>query len=95
MAQWISAARVGAVLAGASAIAWLAAVPNALARSDYPYCAVSRGADIIYEDCSYASFAACLEELRGLGGYCRPNARYVAPPVVANPDRRQPRRRMR
>jgi len=92
MGQWISTARAGAVLAGASAIAAAVAVPNAAARTDYPYCAVSRGADIIYEDCSYGSFAACLEEIRGLGGYCRPNARYVAPPVVPQPDRRQPRR---
>ena len=92
MKQWISAARVGAVLVGASAIASVVAGPNAAARTNYPYCAVSRGADIIYEDCSYASFAACLDEIRGLGGYCRPNARHVAPPVVPEPDRRQPRR---
>jgi Protein of unknown function (DUF3551) len=91
MGQWISAARAGAVLAGASVIASVVAVPSAVARTDQPYCAVSRGADIVYEDCSYVNFAACLEELRGLGGYCRPNARYVAPPVVPQPDRRRPR----
>jgi hypothetical protein len=91
MGQWISAARVGAALAGASAIASVAAVPNVVARTNYPYCAVSRGSEIVYEDCSYDSFAACLEELRGLGGYCRPNARYVAPPAVRRePDRRRP-----
>ena len=92
MGQWISAARVGAVLVGASAIASVVPVPNAVARTTYPYCAVSRGADIVYDDCSYASFAACLDEIRGLGGYCRPNARYAVPPVVPQPDRRQPRR---
>ena len=93
MRQWVSAARVGAVMAGAVAIASVVAVPDTVALTNYPYCAMSRGADIGYEDCSYDSFAACLEELRGLGGYCRPNARYVAPPTVPEPTRRRPRRK--
>jgi Protein of unknown function (DUF3551) len=82
----------GAIFAIASAIISVVAAPNAIARSGYPYCAVSRGANIDYQDCSYATFAACLDEIRGLGGYCRPNARYVPPPVAPQRDRQHPRR---
>ncbi|MGE3994223.1 MAG: DUF3551 domain-containing protein [Variibacter sp.] len=52
----------------------------AQARTAYPYCAVSRGADMGYEECAFATFELCLEEVRGLGGYCKPNARYRGPP---------------
>jgi Protein of unknown function (DUF3551) len=84
-------ARVSAVLVAAAGIILVVTVRDAVARSNYPYCAMSRGADVGYQDCSYATFAACLEEIRGLGGYCRPNARYApAPPVRRNPNRRPP-----
>ena len=83
---------VGAIAAAAGVIAALLA-PDVDARSGYPYCAVSRGFEITYENCSFASFATCLEEIRGLGGYCRPNAYYVAPPPPAYaPEGRRPRR---
>jgi Protein of unknown function (DUF3551) len=82
MTPWLSAGRVGAVLVATCGILSVVAVPDAVARSNYPYCAMSRGADISYQDCSYTTFAACLEEIRGLGGYCRPNARYAPPPPV-------------
>jgi hypothetical protein len=84
--------RWGVICVIAGAIISVVAVPNAVARSGYPYCAVSRGANIDYQDCSYATFAACLEEIRGLGGHCRPNARYVPPTVAPQRDRRHPRR---
>jgi Protein of unknown function (DUF3551) len=84
--------RCGAIFAIAGAIISVVAAPSAVARSGYPYCAVSRGANIDYQDCSYATFAACLEEIRGLGGYCRPNARYVPPLVAPQRDRPYPRR---
>ena len=58
---------------------------NVMAGIEY----VSRGFEMIYEDCSFPTFEACLEEIRGLGGSCRPNARYVPPA----PDRRHPNRR--
>ena len=92
MTQWLSAGRVGAVLVATCGILSVVGVPDAVARSNYPYCAMSRGADVGYQDCSYATFAACLEEIRGLGGYCRPNARYVPPPIVPQRNRRHPRR---
>jgi hypothetical protein len=59
--------RCGAIFAIAGAIISVVAAPSAVARSEYPYCAVSRGANIDYQNCSYATFAAWLEEIRGLG----------------------------
>jgi NAD-dependent oxidoreductase involved in siderophore biosynthesis len=81
-----SAVRAGAIVAVAAIV--VGGAPGALARSDQAYCAVSRGFDILYEDCSYPSLAACLETIRGLGGHCRPNAYYVPRP----PERRYPER---
>jgi hypothetical protein len=73
-----------------------ASAHTAQARTAYPYCAVSRGADMGYEECAFATFALCLEEVRGLGGYCKPNARYRGPPPrdPIPPERpsRRPRR---
>jgi hypothetical protein len=83
-----TARRIGACVAAAGLLAVVLA-PSAAARPNAAYCAVSRGFEITYEDCSFATFEACLEEIRGLGGSCRPNARYVPPP----PDRRYPDRR--
>ena len=83
-----SAPRIGAGMVAAGLLAVVLA-PSAAARTNAAYCAVSRGFEITYEDCSFATFEACLEEIRGLGGSCRPNARYVPP----SPDRRYPDRR--
>jgi hypothetical protein len=92
MMRSASVPRVGAVFAAACMLSVLGA-SRADARNGYPYCAVSRGFEITYENCSFASFAACLEEIRGLGGFCRPNAYYVAPPPPAYaPEGRRPRR---
>jgi len=95
MVRSARAARVGAILAAVGMVSVLAA-PNATARTDPPYCAVSRGFGVTYEDCGFASFAACQEEVRGMGGFCRPNARYMAPappPAEPPPDARRVRPR--
>jgi hypothetical protein len=52
------------------------------ARTVYPYCAVSRGHEMTYEDCSFRTFELCLEEIKGLRGFCQPNRHYVQPPQV-------------
>ena len=82
-----SAVRTGIVL-GVAVVGSVLATLQAGARSSYAYCAVSRGFEIVYEDCSFATFEACLAEIRGLGGSCRPNSYYVPPP----PERRYPDR---
>jgi Protein of unknown function (DUF3551) len=87
-----ASARSIASFTTAGAVISVVAVPDAVARSSYPYCAMSRGADVGYQDCSYATFEACLEEIRGLGGFCQPHARYVPPPIAPQRDRRYPRR---
>lgn len=57
-----TAAAAGAALFGGAALA-----------ASFPYCAISRGGDVSYTDCSYASLEACREEILGLGGFCQPN----------------------
>jgi hypothetical protein len=64
-----------------------------LARTEPAYCAVSRGQGTVYQDCRYATLAECLEELKGLGGHCQPNPRYVAPPSRERAGWPEPRRR--
>jgi uncharacterized protein DUF3551 len=69
-----------AMLAAVSAFAIVAGVASsASAASAYPYCAVSRGADMSYEQCSFGSLEECQAEVVSLRGYCHPNPRYVAP----------------
>ncbi|MGE0521421.1 MAG: DUF3551 domain-containing protein [Variibacter sp.] len=63
-----------------------AVVNEAAAGVDHPYCAVSRGYDMTYERCSFATLELCLEEVRGLGGFCRPNSYYRGPPPAREPS---------
>ena len=65
-------ARSIASFATAGAVISVVAVPDAVARSSYPYCAMSRGADMGYQDCSYATFAACLEDILGSAATASP-----------------------
>lgn len=47
-------------------------------------------------NCGFATFEACLEELKGMRGYCAPNPYYVAaPPPPARPAAKPPRPRSR
>jgi hypothetical protein len=83
------------LLAGCAALAATLAVPQASARNGSAYCAVSQGHEMSYENCGFATFEACLEELKGMRGYCRPNQYYVAPsaPEPVPPDGRRARAR--
>ena len=49
----------------------------ASAPGDFPYCAASRGHEEYSMNCGFATFEACLEELKGMRGYCAPNPYYV------------------
>jgi len=75
---------VGAVLLSAVSFSGAAS-----AQSPYAYCAVSRGVEGNYEDCSFATLADCREELKGLGGFCQLNPRYVPPPQLRDRTRAQ------
>lgn len=79
-----------AALAGA--LACLAAIPDeaSAAVDRFPYCSVSRGYEESTMNCEFATFDACLEELKGMRGYCAHNPYYVAappPPMRATPKR--------
>jgi Protein of unknown function (DUF3551) len=78
----------GGLLAGAVLV-----LTNSTAFAQGRYCAVSQGAGITYEQCSFMSFEECRVEVQGLGGFCRPNPRYVGPALGTREDR--PRRRAR
>ena len=68
----------------------------ASAPGDFPYCAASRGHEEYSMNCGFATFEACLEELKGMRGYCAPNPYYVAaPPPPARPAAKPPRPRSR
>jgi Protein of unknown function (DUF3551) len=67
----------------------------ASARTGSAYCAVSQGHEMASENCGFATFEACLEELKGIRGYCRPNQYYAAPVArePTQPDERRSRGR--
>ena len=68
---------------------------QASARTGAMYCAVSQGHEMAYENCGFATFEACLEELKGLRGYCRLNQYYTGPSAPeSQPEtrRRRPQR---
>jgi Protein of unknown function (DUF3551) len=64
-----------AVATAAAMVGLCGSAQNAGAR-DYPYCAM-RGGRGSYENCGYLSLAQCLASVRGAGGYCQPNPRFV------------------
>jgi len=66
---------------------------DAQARTVYPYCAVNRGHEMTYEDCSFRTFELCLEEIKSLRGFCQPNRYYVQPPQVPQATGQQRRSR--
>jgi Protein of unknown function (DUF3551) len=71
------------VVAIAVALIGLCASADYASARDYPYCAV-RGGRGSYESCGYLSLAQCLATVRGAGGYCQPNPRFVG--YKANAD---------
>ncbi|MBN8956313.1 MAG: DUF3551 domain-containing protein [Rhizobiales bacterium] len=79
-------APLAAVIAAAGSALAPATVNEAAAGVDHPYCAVSRGYDMTYERCSFATLELCLEEVRGLGGFCRPNSYYRGPQPARDPS---------
>ena len=54
---------------------------------NYPWCAIYSGEAGGAQNCGFVSFQQCLEDVRGIGGFCMENNRYV-PPGPAPPRRR-------
>lgn len=73
--------RIRVMLSAAFAIAALSAFAQpAQAEILYPWCAQlsENGAGGAYS-CSFDTYEQCLQTVRGIGGYCEPNASYRAP----------------
>jgi hypothetical protein len=84
---WLAAVALSTIAGVVGPVGLAAAAPG-----DFPYCAASRGYEENYMNCSFATFDGCLEELKGMRGYCVPNPYYVGPPPVpARPAAKPPR----
>ena len=80
----------------AAALLALVATPTLLtteASAQARYCAVSRGASQEYVNCSFTTFEQCLEERKGMGGFCRPNPAYRPVEEPGTPVRERRSRR--
>ena len=68
------------ILAGSAALATPAAAQN------YPWCAQYSGDMGGAMNCGFSTYAQCMEDVSGVGGFCIVNNRY-APPASARPAR--------
>jgi hypothetical protein len=62
----------GVVFAGA-------ALATGAQAQNYPWCAYYDTGDSA-RNCGFVSFAQCLADVRGIGGFCEPNTLYQPPP---------------
>ena len=66
-----------AVVVAATAIGTRAQAQN------YPWCAQYSGTMGGAMNCGFVSFSQCMDTVRGMGGFCMVNNRYVPPPGAA------------
>jgi len=57
--------------------------PRAQAQSNYPWCSIY-GGGFSGTNCGFTSFEQCLENVRGIGGFCQQNDWYH--PTAAAPQ---------
>jgi hypothetical protein len=57
----------------------------AAAAYNLPWCAYL--SDVQVYSCAFTSIQQCLDTVRGIGGFCRPNFRYAVYPPDAEPRR--------
>ena len=55
--------------------AMIALAPRAQAQSNYPWCSYY-GSGFSGTNCGFTSFEQCLENVRGIGGFCQKNDWY-------------------
>jgi len=70
------------VFAVAAAVAAIGAPAQA---QNYPWCAQYSGRGGGAMNCGFVSFEQCMNTVRGMGGFCIANNRYVPPPGPAQP----------
>ncbi len=68
----------------ALAFALMAAPTPSLAR-EYPWCAQYSWSNY---NCGFVTFQQCLDTISGVGGFCKPNPRFVPPPPRRYKERR-------
>ncbi len=68
----------------------VALAPRAQAQSNYPWCAYY-GSGFSGTNCGFTSFEQCLENVRGIGGFCQKNDWY-RPSAAAQPSGARKRR---
>jgi hypothetical protein len=61
-----------------SVLAIIACSTSAKAQN-YPWCAQYGGGMGGATNCGFTTFQQCLDNIRGLGGFCNPNTQYVPP----------------
>jgi hypothetical protein len=71
-------------------LAAVALAPRAQAQSNYPWCAYY-GSGFSGTNCGFTSFEQCLENVRGIGGFCQKNDWY-RPSAAAQPSGTRKRR---
>jgi hypothetical protein len=63
-------------------LATISVAPRAQAQSNYPWCAYY-GSGFSGTNCGFTTFEQCLENVRGIGGFCQQNDWYH--PAAAAP----------
>jgi hypothetical protein len=65
-------------------LATIAIPPRAQAQSNYPWCSIYGGGFDGAVNCGFVSFEQCMENVRGIGGFCQQNNWYH--PTAAAPQ---------
>lgn len=79
------------LLATVALIVGVLAFGGAARAQNYPWCAQYSGNMGGSMNCGFVSFDQCMATVRGMGGFCVVNNRYV-PPAGAAPSRSRKRR---
>ncbi len=72
-------------------VAGMVALGSSAEAQNYPWCAQYSGDMGGAMNCGFSTYAQCMEDVSGVGGFCMLNNRYV-PPVSAAPSRQQARK---
>ncbi len=69
----------------------IVALDSSAEAQNYPWCAQYGGSMGGAMNCGFSTYAQCMEDVSGVGGFCMVNNRYV-PAVSAAPSRQQARK---
>jgi uncharacterized protein DUF3551 len=63
-------------------------IPSASQADPYKYCAV-QGGNGGSTNCGFRTYEQCMQQVRGMGGWCQPNAYYTGPDKDEEPPKRK------